>query len=32
MDKKLLEEIKRCILNKDYIIDEIYIEYINLKK
>lgn len=28
MDKKLLEEIKRCILNKDYIIDEMYIEYI----
>ena len=28
MDKKLLEEIKRCILNKDYIIDEMYVEYI----
>ena len=28
MDKKNLEEIKKCILNKDYIIDEMYIEYI----
>lgn len=28
MDKKNLEEIKKCILNKDYITDEIYIDYI----
>lgn len=28
MGKKNLEEIKKCILNKDYIIDEMYIEYI----
>ena len=28
MDKKNLEEIKKCILNKDYIIDEMYIDYI----
>lgn len=28
MDKKNLEEIKKCILNKDYITDEMYIEYI----
>lgn len=28
MDKKNLEEIKKCILNKDYITDEMYIDYI----
>lgn len=28
MDKKNLEEIKKCILNKDYITDEMYINYI----
>lgn len=28
MDKKNLEEIKKCILNKDYIKDEMYIDYI----
>lgn len=28
MDKKNLEEIKKCILNKDYITNEMYIDYI----
>lgn len=28
MDKKNLEEIKKCILSKDYITDEMYIDYI----
>ena len=28
MDKKNLEEIKKCILNKDYITNEMYINYI----
>ena len=28
MDKKNLEEIKKCILNKDYITAEMYIDYI----
>lgn len=28
MDKKNSEEIKKCILNKDYITDEMYIDYI----
>lgn len=28
MDKKNLEEIKKCILNKKYITDEMYIDYI----
>lgn len=28
MNKKNLEEIKKCILNKDYITDEMYIDYI----
>lgn len=28
MDKKQLEEIKKCILSKDYITDEMYIGYI----
>lgn len=28
MEKKNLEEIKKCILNKDYITDEMYIDYI----
>ena len=28
MDKKNLEEIKRCILSKDYITNEMYIDYI----
>lgn len=28
MDKKQLEEIKKCILNKKYITDEMYINYI----
>lgn len=28
MDKKNLDEIKKCILNKDYITDEMYIDYI----
>lgn len=28
MNKKNLEEIKKCILSKDYITDEMYIDYI----